>query len=426
MILVEKHQIKKNSTKWKDCDRLSYIMKNLYNSSLYYIRQHYFSNNYSFKDSSNNYVFNSAQLYHAMKNSKEFRTDQHHEYNGYLANTKILKMTYRQIERTFKGYYKALKSYYNNPNKFTGMPKLPNYKPKKGRSEVTVNKEAISFKKESYAHVSRTNIYVKLINADRYSLKEIKIVPKGDCYEILVSYESKEKSPSTNNPTKIVGLDIGLDNLAALSSNDMSFKPFLVNGRPLKSINQYYNKKKGKFQSLLPKNCHWSNHLSILTRKRNNKLNTELHNASNYILNQLINSGTEMLVVGNNKGIKDSINIGKKNNQNFVGIPFYKLRKMLEYKCKLAGIYYVETEESYTSKCSFLDMEDMKKHSSYQGKRVERGLFKSYNGDSINSDINGSLNIIRKVAGNHCFNYQSKWDLVEGYAVSPLKVTVCN
>ena len=206
----------------------------------------------------------------------------------------------------------------------------------------------------------------------------------------------------------------------------MSFKPFLVNGRPLKSINQYYNKKKGKYQSLLPKDCHRSNYLSILTRKRNNKINTELHNASTYIVNQLINSGAEMLVVGNNKGIKDSINIGKKNNQNFVSIPFYKFRKMLEYKCKLAGIHYVESEESYTSKCSFLDMEDMKKHVNYQGKRVERGLFKSYNGVSINADINGSLNIIRKVAGNHCFNYQSKWDLVEGYAVSPLKVTVCN
>ena len=177
-------------------------------------------------------------------------------------------------------------------------------------------------------------------------------------------------------------------------------------------------------RSLLPRGIYWSNALSRLTRKRNNKIHTEMHKISSYIVNELIKNDIDTLIVGNNVGIKQGINMGSVNNQNYVSIPYYKLRKMLEYKCKRVGIRYIETEESYTSKCSFLDMEGMKEQVIYKGTRKHRGLFIDSCGNKINADLNGSLNIIRKVAGDYCFVYQNNIDLVEGYAVSPVKVNI--
>lgn len=430
MILVERHQIDKTSPFFKECDFLSYISKNLYNSSVYYVRQFYIQNKTLLNPkvvngkTMNYWVFDKSELYHVLKNTQDFRTVNHPEYNGYSCNTKILKQTMIQVSRVFNGHIKAIKAYSQNPNKFNGLPKMPSYKQKNGRNEVTIPKEAISFvKKKGYAKISNTDIFVKLINATAKNTKEIKIVPRANHYEILVSYEVQEAQLKPQSG-KLAGIDIGLNNLVALSSNDIAMKPSLINGRPLKSINQYYNKKSAKMKSLLPKDVFWSKALSRLTRKRNNKVQTEMHNISTYIVNELVKYNIDTLIVGNNKAMKQGISIGRTNNQNFVSIPFYKLRRMLEYKCKQAGINYIETEESYTSKCSFLDMEDMCKHTSYKGQRTHRGLFVDSNGNEINADLNGSLNIIRKVAGNVYFVYQNMSDLVEGYAVSPLKVTV--
>lgn len=431
MILVEKHQIDKNHSSFKECDFLSYISKNLYNSAIYHVRQFYINHNKSLikptivnGKTMNYWVFDKTQLYHANKNTQDFRTINHPEYNGFSCNTKILKQTLIQVERVFRGYVNGTKEYYKNPSKFNGLPRLPNYKQKNGRNEVTIPKEAISFvKRKGYAKIANTNIFVKLINATEETTKEIKIVPRANYYEILISYEVKEAQLSSSN-NKLAGIDIGLNNLVALSSNDIAMKPSLINGRPLKSINQYYNKKSAKMKSLLPKGIFWSKALSRLTRKRNNKIQTELHNITTYIINELVKHGIDTLIVGNNVWMKKGINIGKVNNQNFVSIPYYKLRRMLEYKCKRVGIHYIETEERYTSKCSFLDMEDMCTHLVYKGTRTHRGLFVDSVGNKINADLNGSLNIIRKVAGNAYFVYQNTSDLVEGYAVSPLKVTI--
>ena len=432
MILVEKHQITKNSPFFNDCDLLSYISKNLYNSCLYYIRQHYFNNNNNLLkpkivngQQMNYWVFDKSELYHELKNKPEYQTHLHQEYNGYKCNTKILSNTVIQVERIFRGHVNAVKEYHKTPSKFKGKPKLPRYKDKNGRNEVTVPKQALSFvKKKGYVHISMTNIYIKLINATEKTVKEVKIIPRADYYEILVSYEVIESSLKSQQMTKIAGIDLGVKNLVSLSSNDTSVKPFLINGRPLKSINRYYNKKAAKMRSLLPRGIYWSNALSRLTRKRNNKIHTEMHKISSYIVNELIKNDIDTLIVGNNVGIKQGINMGSVNNQNYVSIPYYKLRKMLEYKCKRVGIRYIETEESYTSKCSFLDMEGMKEQVIYKGTRKHRGLFIDSCGNKINADLNGSLNIIRKVAGDYCFVYQNNIDLVEGYAVSPVKVNI--
>ncbi len=189
--------------------------------------------------------------------------------------------------------------------------------------------------------------------------------------------------------------------------------PLLVNGRPLKSINQYYNKKKAKLQSFVGDKS-TSNRLVKLTNKRNRKVDNYLHNCSKIIVDYLILHEFGTFVIGKNKQWKTEINIGKKNNQAFVNIPHARFIDMLKYKCELVGIAVIITEESYTSKCSFIDFEEICKHSKYLGKRVKRGLFISKNKTKINADCNGSGNIIRKVIPT-AFDGNG----IEGVVVSP-------
>lgn len=191
-----------------------------------------------------------------------------------------------------------------------------------------------------------------------------------------------------------LGIDIGLDNLASCVSNNGSC--FIINGRPLKSINQYYNKRLAFLKSKLKDNKHTSKQIRSLTNKRNNKIKDYLHKASRILVNHVVSNGINAIIIGHNKCWKQEINIGKRNNQNFVSIPFNVFISMISYKATLEGINVKIVEESYTSKCSFLDNERICKHESYKGRRVKRGLFKTSFGRTINADINGAFNIIRK------------------------------
>lgn len=176
-------------------------------------------------------------------------------------------------------------------------------------------------------------------------------------------------------------------------------KPQIINGKPLKSINQYYNKKKSKLQEIQSRQQgkkKSTNRMQAITLKRNHKIVDYLHKASRIIVNQLVSNDISVLIIGYNKGWKQDIMIGKQNNQNFVSIPFLKFIQMVTYKCVLAGIQVELQEESYTSKCSFVDKEEVKKHKQYQGKRIKRGLYQTKEGKFINADVNGSYNIMKK------------------------------
>ena len=252
------------------------------------------------------------------------------------------------------------------------------------------------------------------------SAKQVRIIPKNGYIIQEVIYDADIVNQKKDNK-RYMSIDIGINNLAACSSNVI--KSFIINGRPIKSINQYYNKKKSKLQSNNKKvnNTHHSNHINKLTLKRNNKIDWYMHNASSYIVNQLVSNNINTLIIGSNKEWKQDTNMGKRNNQNFVSIPFDKLKQQLKYKCKLNGIICVEQEESYTSKCSFLDNETIQHHDSYYGKRINRGLFKTKENHYINADINGSLNILKKylnVASNIILNEGSR-----GLVVSPNIIT---
>ena len=277
---------------------------------------------------------------------------------------------------------------------------IPNYlKKDTGRFVVTYTNQAISKKslKEGVIKLSKVDA---VFFSKKDNIQQVRIIPKNNIIVVEVLYKVEDADNLADNERYASG-DLGVNNLITLGSNVI--KPIIINGKPLKSISQYYNKKVAKLKSELKNGKKPSRRIKSLTDKRNNKIKDYLHKSSTIVVNHLISNDLNTLIIGKNKGWKQDINIGKRNNQSFVQIPHAVFISMLEYKCKLRGINTVITEESYTSKCSFLDDEGIKKQTIYKGERVKRGLFKSSDGSLINADLNGSLNILRKVVGN--FNY---------------------
>jgi putative transposase len=254
-----------------------------------------------------------------------------------------------QINQIYSNYFKALKSYFNDPTKFTAKPKQPKYKQKKtGRNIVTFPKEALSFKKKGFIKLASTDILIHT-KLKRNEVKEVRIIPNINYYTIEIVYEQKEQPKIESN--SFVGLDLGVNNLISLASNDLAIKPILINGRPVKSINQFYNKQVATFKSQLPKGVKTSKKIKALSRKRKNKINDYFHKSTKFLVDYLLTNKISKVVIGHNENWKQEINLGKRNNQNFVYIPFNNLINMLKYKCQLNGIEVIIREESYTSKC---------------------------------------------------------------------------
>lgn len=402
MKLVEHHIYKYN----KEIDELCFQSKNLYNSCLYIIRQEFIN--------SNKYI-GFTPLYNKIKKEPI--------WNDCELPKKVTNQIVKLVDQNFKSFFKANESFKKNPKKFLGKPKIPKYKDSvKGRSVVIYEKGALSkreFNKTGLIHLSQTNIKIKTQLKDFNSIKQVRIIPRNKQFVIEVVYEVKEKEPFVND--NYAAIDLGLNNLMTVSYNDGN-NPFIVNGKPIKSINQFYNKNKSKLTSTLERRnkSKKSNKLYKLTNRRNNKIKDYLHKSSRYLVNQLVSKNISTLIIGYNGTWKQDIKIGKRNNQNFVSIPFYTLINMIKYKCKLEGILVIEQEESYTSKCSFLDNEDIKKQEAYKGKRIKRGLFKTAKDKLINADLNGSYNIMRKAISK---NFLKEMDEIEGFAVSPMVTT---
>ncbi|WP_200319832.1 RNA-guided endonuclease InsQ/TnpB family protein [Sphaerospermopsis aphanizomenoides] len=396
MLLVERHIIKQNHIRFREIDKMSFLSKNLFNCAVYLCRQAFFSGQPI-------PTFN--QIYHSLKNTDDYKA----------LPSKVAQLVFKQVDKCFKSYQEAKKEYQLNPDKFLGEPKLPKYKHKqKGRNVLTFNNQAVSKKALKQGLISPSGLSI-LIKTKLAQIEEVRIIPKNNVYIIEAVYERKEATIEVNN--RIAAIDIGLNNLATVSSNCLDFKPFIVCGKAIKSCNQFYNKVKASLQSQLPKNQNSSRKIEALTLKRNNKVDYYLHTASRFLINQLVSQNITHLIIGKNENCKQNIDLGSKNNQNFTNIPHARFIQQLEYKAKLVGIKVQITEESYTSKCSFLDFEPIKKHEQYLGKRVKRGLFKSLSGKPYSADLNGSLNILRKVVGESIFDRNS----VERLVVSPVR-----
>jgi len=403
MYLIEQHIIDKSHELWKECDRLCFASKNLYNYSLYKIKE--------YQENNNNKLPSGYDLYHIVKKEQCFKV---------LPNDSAKQTVFQAVDM-WKNFYKAIKSFKKKKDAFTGCPKPPKYKNKtKGRNVLTIPIRNCRLK-DGYILFNK-NLNLKL-KTKVDNLKEVKVVPQSGCYLIQVCYE-QESLPSVTTDRKIA-IDLGVNNLMTISNN-FNDKPLIINGKPLKSVNQYYNKKKADLQSKLPKYVDnkgevkqrtYSNKIESLTNKRNNKVKWLLHNYSKYLIDYCKQQGVSQIAIGYNEGWKQDINIGKKNNQTFTNIPFRVLINQIQYKAELQGITVLLHEESYTSKCSALDLEPICKHDEYKGRRVKRGLFKTATEKFINADLNGSLNIGRKVFGDDYIKFDT------GCVVHPVKVT---
>ena len=399
MQLVEKHIITKNHNLFSEIDRVCFASKNLYNAGLYAIRQAFFEGNYL--------------DYYTLQ--KQFQDTNQPDYQA--LPRKIGQQVLMLLSKNFKSFFQASKTYKKQPDKFLSKPQLPAYKHKiKGRNVVIYTSQTFSkpLLKKGVIGLSGTTIKIKT-NQKLTTVQQVRMIPKATCYVIELVYNVEHKGEKTFN-NRIASIDLGINNLATVTSN-CSFKSLIINGKPLKSINQFYNRKKAKQQSALKGERKTSRKMEKLTHKRNQKVGNYLHNASRFLTNQLVSADISVLVIGKNPLWKQEVNIGKKNNQKFVQIPHAEFINQLTYKCQLEGIKVVIQEESYTSKCSFLDDEPIQKQENYAGKRLKRGLFKSKNGTLINADVNGSANILRKAFPNAFANG------IEGVVVRPIRFT---
>ena len=399
MKLVEKHLIKPSKSIYAEIDNLTFLSKNLYNCGIYQCRQAFFKGQP---------VPSFNQLYHLLKESVDYKA----------LPAKVSQLVIKQVSKSFKSYLAALKAYLSDSSKFLGKPKLPKYKHKtKGRNILTYNYQAVSKRgiKQGLIQPSGTNLSIP---TKQEKIDEVRIIPKGGNYVIEVVYEMEEELVATEEHIRVAGIDIGINNLACVTSNVVDFQPFIVCGKALKSANRYYNKTKARLQSLLSENQYSSNRIQRLTQKRNSKVDYYLHTASRYIVNRLLENKITLLVIGKNDNWKQKVNLGKKTNQKFTAIPHVTFINQLIYKCQLVGIKVITVGEAYTSKCSFLDLEPIKKQITYLGRRIRRGLFKASNGRVYGADQNGSLNIIRNAVGDSLFLGQPIMRLV----VSPVRI----
>lgn len=301
-----------------------------------------------------------------------------------------------QVDRTMKSWFASLKAYKKDPSKFRGRPRVPSYKKKDDLNCLTYTTADASLQKDGTINISKK---IKLpIHTNLKNFQQVRLVPKIGYIQVEIIY-NKEMTDFSLDKTRAIGIDLGLNNLMAITSNIGNISN-LVNGRPLKSINQYYNKRKAHLMSLLEKGkLKSSKRLRRLEMKRICKIKDYLHKTSRRVIELMERNNIGTCFIGHNKDWKQEVEMGKRNNQNFVSIPYSLLINMLRYKIEEKGGVLVELNEAYTSKCSFLDNEQVCKHEFYKGKRVSRGLFLSSDKKALNADINGSLNILKRGMG---------------------------
>jgi len=387
---VEQHVIDKKDTRYAAIDAAAYVSKNLYNAALYEIRQAFI------KDGK---YLNYGEM--------DKRMQSHEAYKA--LPSKVAQQVLRLLEKNWKSFFEAVRAYKDDPSKFKARPRLPAYKHKtQGRHVLVYTMQAVSRGKRTLERriivPSGLDIQVKT-QQDPSSLAQVRIVPKHGLYVVEVVYEC-ELTQTAVDPTLCAGIDSGMNNLAALTSDKPGFVPVIINGRGIKSTNQFYNKRKAQLQKSLGKTgttpC-----MERMTNKRNRRIDHDLHTASRFIVELLVSEGIGTLVIGKNDGWKQEARLGHRTNQHFVQIPHARFIQMLTYKAEMVGIRVLLTEESSTSKASFLDRDPLpkwkngkKSEQTFSGKRIHRGLYRAKDGTLINADINGAGNIIRKVVPN--------------------------
>ncbi|MFX1372213.1 MAG: RNA-guided endonuclease InsQ/TnpB family protein [Promethearchaeota archaeon] len=359
---------------------LCHLAKNLYNLANWYVRQQFFNLTTLLSYYDLDFILKHKQTYQSLPSQ---------------TSQQILKY----VNRDWKSYFRGLEEYKRNFKKFKKKPKIPRYKKKSGESVVIFTNQQCKIKNGYLYFPKKVNLEpIKTRITKR--LKEVRIVPLGVKYKIEIIYEKEVKDLKLDKE-HMLSIDLGLNNLITAVNNN-GCKPFIIKGGLIKSLNQYYNKQLAYYRSIENKKGNFTDTKRIqkLHLTRNNKLTTLFHRISKNVIEYCNQNNIGTIVIGYNHGWKQKINIGKRNNQKFVQIPFLKLVKQLEYKAKLKGIQVLTIDECHTSKCSFLDNEPIENHTTYVGKRISRGLFKTSKGIVLNADVNGAYNIMKKAFPN--------------------------
>lgn len=376
------------------CDDICFKSKNLYNYVNYLMRKEFIEEG---KLKTSAFDYNKI-----LKNEDVFKA----------MPSKTSQQVIIKLSQNWKSFFKAIKDWSKNKSKYTGKPKLPKYKDKNGRNIVMFDYQQGTFKNGKFKF-PKTNLYIET-NVTKDQFRQIQIVPYGSCYKISIIYR-KPIEPKESYNSNYLAIDLGVDNLATLTNN-IGQQPIVINGKVLKSINQFYNKELARLRSYVPNST--SKKIQKLNMKRNNKVDTHFHRISRWIVNYAKTFDIDNIVIGRNKDWKRHSKMNKNSNQKFVQLPHEKLIQQIQYKAEELGINVIVVEESYTSKASFIDNDDMVKGTEFSGKRISRALYKSSNSSIINADVNGSYNILRKC--NHRFSYE----MVEGVSFHPIRVTV--
>ena len=392
MYLTVKQQVKHLSKEdYKSLKELCHVAKNLTNEAIYNVRQYYFTESKFLKYEKNYAILKDSPNYKAL-------------------NSNMSQQILKEVDGSFKSFFGLLKLAKQGKYAFKNY-KLPHYLPKDGYTTLVIgfvrlngNKLILPFSNSFKKTHKPVEITIPPILLDK-KVKEIRILPKAHArfFEIQYIYEA-DCIQRNLNQTNALALDLGINNLVTAVSN--TGKSFIIDGRRLKSINQWFNKENARLQSIKDKQ-HFgkktTNRQKAIARDRNNKVNDYMNKAARIIIDYCITNDIGTLIVGYNVTFQRNSRISKQNNQNFVNIPYGHLRDKLSYLCELNGITYIEQEESYTSKASFWDKDvipvynnDNPKEYAFSGGRIHRGLYKSSDGKIFNADVNGALNIMRK------------------------------
>ena len=391
MYLTVKQQLKHLSKEeYLSLKELSHTAKNLYNQAVYNIRQYYFQEKKYLNYQKNNSLLKSSENYKTL-------------------NSNMSQQILKEVDGSFKSFFNLLKK--KNKGMYNAKVKLPSYLPKNSFTTLVIgfvrlNEDTLvipysnSFKKNH----KKISIKIPPILLDK-KIKEIRIIPKFNArfFEVQYTYEVQEEQRNLDK-NHALAIDFGINNLATCVTS--KGRSFIIDGKKLKSINQWFNKENARLQSIKDKQKYGKKptlRQKYLYNSRNNKVNDYMSKTARKIINYCLENNIGTLVCGYNETFQRNSNIGKANNQTFVNIPFGKLREKLEYLCKLYSLRFVEQEESYTSKSSFFDMDILPKFEadkpqtySFLGKRIKRGLYQTSKGYIINADVNGALNILRK------------------------------
>ncbi len=372
MQLVEQHVIDKRDPRYSVIDEAAFKSKNLYNAALYETRQ--------------SFIHRGIYLNY---NEMDKLMQQHEAYKALPA--KVAQKVLEQVDKGWTSFFEALEAYKKNPSKFTGPPRLPRYKQKmEGRNVLIYTMQAISQSKKTLQQgiikPSQLPITVKTKQAPA-TIKQVRVVPKKGFYVVEIVYE-KEVTRVKVDPSFCVGMDLGVTNLAAIASNREGFVPRLVNGRPVKAWNQWYNKRMKELKKLLPKadRERVTQQMERITNTRNRRIDHYLHTASKRVINFLVAEGVGTVIIGKNPLWKQESSMGRKNNQD--PLPNYK----------------PNDEEQHT----------------FSGKRIGRRnrLYRTKDGRTICADVNGAYNILRK----------SRPDAfakgIAGYVVHPVQLAI--